>query len=468
MTPKAPPLTFATGNAQKLLALPSYALGVIATLVVPRVPGRWVVGCGSGIGEGALALYRHVEAEMQKTAPQQPEPQPQPQAATQAATQRGRQDHDAHARGRGHSRGKAGSPVQLVWLARDTAEATTAESFGIPAVVKSTFRGFWLTLRADVVIVTHGLGDANRYATRGAFLVQLWHGIPVKRIHLDSSQTTSNHLLPNARWMRRLLERLYRLAASTISLIPAASELSASRLRTAFGLPADRVVVTGDPRDDVLCQGTETSRTASARAVLLAAVNLPRSSHRVILYAPTWRDGEVDPGVPSDEEWVLIAQWLVSSDSLLIIRPHPHGVGSYVAGIDTSERIHLLDSSLQSDINPILAAVDLLITDYSSIALDFALLGRPIAFLAADLGPYSASRGLYEEYDLFSGGHHVTSWTALVSLLGGGDNGRTDAGVGVGDLAAHSDALALRYHAFRDGRNTERVYAELCRRLEER
>ena len=43
-------------------------------------------------------------------------------------------------------------------------------------------RGWWATARAGVVVVTHGQGDVNRYATSGAFLVQLWHGIPLKRI----------------------------------------------------------------------------------------------------------------------------------------------------------------------------------------------------------------------------------------------------------------------------------------------
>jgi len=432
VTQKAPTLTFAAGNAQKLLALPMYALGVVATLVVPRKLGHWVVGCGSGIGEGALALYRLASAE-------------------------------AHEQARSPQ-----TPTRVIWLTRDEREATIAAAEGIPAVIKTSFRGFWLTLRAQVIVVTHGLGDANRYATRGAFVLQLWHGIPFKRIQLDSQQTTSNSLLPRANWVRKLLERLYRLASSTISLIPAASELSASRLRTAFGLPEHKVVVTGDPRDDVLCQGTEAERTDNARALLFGKLSLENPFQRVILYAPTWRDGEVDPGVPSETEWALIAAWLASSDSMLVIRPHPHGVGDYAAGIDANARVHLLDSSLQSDINPILPAVDLLITDYSSIALDFALLGRPIAFLAADLDHYAATRGLYEDFATFSGGHHEISWTALVEFLHQDANTLLAGGVSLDDLTAHSRNLAARHHGFRDGRNTERVYAELLHRLDGR
>ena len=50
--------TFGAGNARKVLRLPLYALGALATLLVPRTPRLWVFGSGIGVGEGALPLYR--------------------------------------------------------------------------------------------------------------------------------------------------------------------------------------------------------------------------------------------------------------------------------------------------------------------------------------------------------------------------------------------------------------------------
>ncbi len=50
--------TFGAGNARKVLRLPLYALGALATLVTPRTSRLWVFGSGIGVGEGALALYR--------------------------------------------------------------------------------------------------------------------------------------------------------------------------------------------------------------------------------------------------------------------------------------------------------------------------------------------------------------------------------------------------------------------------
>jgi CDP-glycerol glycerophosphotransferase len=414
--------TFAKGNAKRLLSAPVYALGGIAGLVVPRRAGTWVFGCGSGLGEGALALALY--AREQSPAP------------------------------------------SVTWLARNAVELEQAKALGLPAVLRSGWRGFWRTLRAEVIVVTHGLGDANRFGVRGGFgarrgfVVQLWHGIPLKRIQLDASVTFRGRFTPG--FMAAMLRRLYRRNMAAIRLLPAASEYSAERLRTAFGLAADRVVVTGDPRDDVLLRGTERSRADSARQLLRRSLGELGTS-RVLLYAPTWRDGERDPGVPNDSEWSAIADYLEANDSLLVLRPHPHSVGDYDAGPAASARIRMLDAAAQNDVTPVLSAVDLLITDYSSIAYDFALTGRPIAFLAPDLDDYTASRGLYESYTHFSGGTEVRSWPEVLELLTrvGSDAAALEA------LRAHSSRLAAECHAFRDGRSTERVYGEILARLGE-
>lgn len=409
--------TFAQRNAVKALALPLYALGALAALVVPRRSGLWVFGSGPGIGEGALELY-------------------------------------AAAR-------EADPSLELRWLAQDGPDLERAQRLGLPAARKTSLRGLWLTLRARVVVVTHGFGDVNRYGIRSAFVVQLWHGIPLKRIQLDSPATTDLGRASRLALVRRLAAGAYRRASSAIRLMPAASEPAAQRLRSAFGLPEDRVVVTGDPRDDVLCRGDETARSASARHELQAVLGTELGSSRLILLAPTWRDGEADPVVPTEAEWRSIGEQLGRSDGIMIVRPHPHSIGDYRSGPRLSPRILLLDTALCQDVTPLLPAVDLLITDYSSIAYDFALTGRPMLFLAPDAEDYAATRGLYQPYADFSGGRHAQSWAELLDRMR-----EADADPRIADgLRERSRRMAAEFHRFTDGRNTERVLAEIRRRL---
>jgi CDP-glycerol glycerophosphotransferase len=405
--------TFAAGNARKVLALPLYALGALIGFLVPRSPKLWVFGSGSGVGEGALALLQYVRA--------------------------------------------ADGSLRLVWLARNSRDEADARRLGIPTARARSPRGFWLTLRARVVVVTHGFGDANRFGTRGAFVVQLWHGIPFKLIHLDSPETLRVPLLSRFSFVRSSLRRAYERSGRGIRMFATASPLAASRIRTAFGLPADRVVVTGDPRDDILA--TETRDGARARiAALLGESKLPS---RVLLYAPTWRDGDIDPVIPSAGDWARIADYLDKSDSLLLLRSHPLGAGDYSAGVELSPRVRLLGPDLQPDMTPLLPAADTLITDYSSIAFDYALVGGGIVFLAPDVLEYSASRGVYELFTDFSGGDEVTNWGAAIDLLEKSDHDKATRT----RMVSHAQWLAARMHSFTDGRNTARVYEQILARL---
>jgi CDP-glycerol glycerophosphotransferase (TagB/SpsB family) len=399
--------TFSAGNARVLARAPLYALGALVAVLVPRSPRRWVFGSGAGLGEGALALYDL-------------------------------------AREREPDR-------QLTWLASSRAELAAARVRGLHAQPKRGPRGLWTTLRAGVVVVTHGFGDVNRFGVSGARVVQLWHGIPLKRLHLDSAAALRLPLIGSLPGVGRLMRALYRRAGAQIALFPVASALVAGRIRSAFGLDAARILVSGDPRDDVLLRGTAADRRADARALIASAIGPLTESAPVILYAPTWRDGDADAAIPSDDEWQAIAAWADRAGAVLLIRSHPLGAGSYTAGAERSPRIRLLGAGVLADVTPVLPAVDVVVTDYSSIAFDASIAGVPSVFFAPDLARYLSTRGLYTPYREFSGGEPATSWAEALD--------RVDAALGDGreDALAHATWLRDEHVDVLDGFATERV-----------
>lgn len=398
--------SFGSGNAAKLLRIPLYVAGRLGTLLVPRGQG-WVFGCGAGIGDGALALQRLAQ----------------------------QQGHDT------------------VWLTSSDREKRDAEALGIRTVPKAGLRGWWATARAGVVVVTHGLGDVNRYANAGGFIVQLWHGIPLKRIGLDSPATTQVPNVPGAALLRRLVGLLYRGAAQRIRVLPAASHRSRGRLESAFGIGDDRVVVTGEPRVDVLSAESALERRAAASALLADAVGDMPVGARTILYAPTWRDGAADPAVPTAEQWVRIIGVLERADATLLVRSHPLGEGGYTPPLPT-RRVRMLSASVLTDVTPALPAVDVLITDYSSMAYDVGLLAMPVLYLAPDAEEYARTRGFYGRFDEVAGGDHAADWDQALSQL---ESLLDDQDV-FAERAARSATLSAQMHAFRDGGNTRRVY----------
>ncbi|HSI25833.1 MAG TPA: CDP-glycerol glycerophosphotransferase family protein [Aeromicrobium sp.] len=362
--------TFGAGNARKLLGLPLYGLSAIASVVVPRSAKLWVFGSGIGLGEGALPLYRR-------------------------------------------ARERFGDDVRLVWMARSRAELVAAREIGLTVVRKGGWRGFWTTLRAKVIVVTHGFGDANRYGVRGGFVVQLWHGLPFKHLHLDSPSTYRVSFLPDIEPVRRAVGWAYRRAGRGIWLFPVASERVKDSIVSGFGVPPDRVAILGDVRDDILlAPNARQQATATLHELVPDA-----KDNTVVLFAPTWRDGQADPTVPSPVEWRSIAAWLDEHQALLIVRNHPLGRGDFAGGPQASPRVTLLGQSELLDLNAILPAVDAVVTDYSSLAFDAALADRPVVHFTPDVAAYTSSRGFYLPVEEFTGGRQVTTWDATLTTL---------------------------------------------------
>jgi CDP-glycerol glycerophosphotransferase len=402
---------FEAGNLRALRNLPFYLLGALASALVPRTPRLWVFGSGIGLGEGALPLYRL-------------------------------------------ARQRLGADVRLVWLTTTARELAEARDAHLDAVPKAGARGLWLTLRARVVVVTHGMGDVNRFGVRGGFVVQLWHGIPLKRLHLDSPVALRLGPLPVtvARWV---MSAAYRRVGRAIQLFPVSSGRVVTRVSTAFGIPPDRIAVTGDPRDDVLLQGDPAQRRERARERLAGLVGeLPAT---VVLHAPTWRDGEVDPAVPDDATWDEIVGWLDRHDAALVVRSHPLAHGDYSAGARRSSRVRLLPAGLLADVTPVLPAVDAVVTDYSSIAFDYSLVGGPVVFLAPDVVRYTRTRGFYESYRQVTGGRAVLTWRETLAELDSGLAGDPQ-------VRARVEWLRTEFFDRPDGRATERVLDEILRR----
>lgn len=398
--------SFGAGNAGKLLRIPLYLLGRAATLAIPRTRSLWVFGCAVGLADGAWALWEHARAQGERA----------------------------------------------VWLTGTDAERREAAERGIPSAPKTSLRGFWLTARAAVIVVTHGFGDVNRYATTGGVIVQLWHGIPLKRIGLDAAVTTASPL-PFARdASRRVLRALYRRTQGRIRVLPAASELVRGRLESAFGLASARVPVTGEPRVDVLSRGTATARRAAARTTLAGLAGPLGDDERVVLYAPTWRDGADDPAAPTADQIAALHALLDDSRTVLLIRSHHLGAGDYAAM--RGKRVRMLGSDLANDVTPLLPGFDGLVTDYSSLAFDAGLVPLPTLFLAPDLEEYARTRGFYGTYADVAGDDAVADWGALIDAL---RPLLTDPAAAA-EAAARARAVGAAFHRFADGQNTARVY----------
>ncbi|MDP2013980.1 MAG: bifunctional glycosyltransferase family 2 protein/CDP-glycerol:glycerophosphate glycerophosphotransferase [Actinomycetota bacterium] len=146
----------------------------------------------------------------------------------------------------------------------------------------------------------------------------------------------------------------------------------------------------GYPRNDVLVNATSDDVQAS-RARLGV-----KPDQQVVLYAPTYRDVEGDTSLRIDFADLIEH---VSEDYVFIVRAHhTTSLGPRINDLVASGRV--IDGSALPSIVDCYLAADLLITDYSSVMFDFAVLNRPIVIFADDWEAYQEARGTY--FDLLA------------------------------------------------------------------
>jgi CDP-ribitol ribitolphosphotransferase len=182
----------------------------------------------------------------------------------------------------------------------------------------------------------------------------------------------------------------------------------------AFGLPEERVVPTGIPRMD---RFFDEAHRAAGRAQAHRA--FPAIEGRTtILFAPTFRGAGPRSARYDYDMLDLAALHAVceEKDAVVIMKMHPF-IREPVP-IPDRLRDRIIDGTHASiDVNDLLFAVDLLVTDYSSIVFEFSTLQRPMLFFAYDLDEYVASRDFYVPFQEFVPGRIVRTFAELVEAI---------------------------------------------------
>ncbi len=110
---------------------------------------------------------------------------------------------------------------------------------------------------------------------------------------------------------------------------------------------------------------------------------------KVLLWAPTFRGKAASPDTLDNESMSRLQEKL-GDDWLVLIKHHPHDDATA-----TNPR-HRSNCSISSE--QLLPVVDLLITDYSTVVLDYLIYERPFILYAPDLENYEATRGFFIDY----------------------------------------------------------------------
>ena len=322
----------------------------------------------------------------------------------------------------------------LYWSVRDA--SVMPPEGAVPLLAFS--QEWYEALSTSTVLVNNNNFPHYFRKAQGQTYIQTWHGTPLKRIGKDVPAGSLSL------GYRDLMQR----ESEYWDVLLAQGPVAATTLRSAFGFSGETLAL-GYPRNDDLVNGRSHYRADRLRKHLGI-----QESDRVLLYAPTWRDNRKNlKGQYESTLYLDMAklQRLVGDGWTILYRGHVNTIDS--VGARGGSKV--IDVSRYPDVNDLYALADVLVTDYSSVMFDWAVLGKPILFLVPDLDEYETSvRGFYHDFRSLAPGPLVKTTDEIAGFLL--------------DLESIDAAYRERYSSFvgmfaplDDGSSAERVFRQV-------
>ncbi|KKK36475.1 hypothetical protein WQ57_19190 [Mesobacillus campisalis] len=232
--------------------------------------------------------------------------------------------------------------------------------------------------------------------------IQLWHASgALKKFGLEDESIKSRS--PKA--IKRFLQ-----VYSKFHKVVVGSDVMAAIFIKSFNLKKDQILTTGVPRTDFFFN--EEAVEKARKTLTLRHPGL--KNKKVILYAPTYRDDQLDHFIPQLDIGKMAEKF--AEDYVLFLRLHPSILNTMVLSNQYPDFVVDVSSS-QYDINELLVIGDYLITDYSSISFEYSLLQKPIIFFTYDLEKYKQTRGVLERFDHNIPGPIVRDTDSIIDLI---------------------------------------------------
>ncbi|WP_299047413.1 CDP-glycerol glycerophosphotransferase family protein [uncultured Polaribacter sp.] len=280
------------------------------------------------------------------------------------------------------------------------ANYTNSKHFKI--VKKKSLLGIYFFCKSKYIFHTHGVFNEIPLQ-KEQINVNLWHGMPLKRIgHLDNNNRVpkSDYVISTSLLFQKIMSK-------------------------AFDIVKSKVLNTGQPRNDFLFEDK------FKLSDLVTGINIDDYS-KTILWMPTYRksikgDIRVDSDLEKASDFLSTAYleelniFLKSANFICFVKLHPMDFMS-VDDFGNHTNIKFLDNTpfLEKGISlySVMNRTDLLITDFSSIYIDYLLLNKPILFLIPDFETYQNSRGfVFDNPKTYMPGEIITNKVNFIPYL---------------------------------------------------
>ena len=286
------------------------------------------------------------------------------------------------------------------WITKNESVYKKLKQDGLPVALAYSEEGKRLCKKAGYIVTSTALSDVNENVIGGATRIDLFHGIPLKKIMYDDE--VGGKMLTGSQRIHEILTgralRDYYVFSS--------SEMVSRNIRTAFRVDDAHILQYGLPRNDAFFDG-------SLKKIKLSNINYKY----VISYLPTHRNVGKTP-IQIDQLFNLkeLDDFCKKREIIFVIKKHFYHNSEVT---DLMGYTNIIDLTGQNyDTQELMYTSDVLITDYSSCYIDYLLLNRPIVFYAYDLEDYQKNdREMYYRYADVAPGEISTTFEQLLQAL---------------------------------------------------
>ncbi|TSB48382.1 CDP-glycerol glycerophosphotransferase family protein [Alkalicoccobacillus porphyridii] len=293
---------------------------------------------------------------------------------------------------------------ELIWSINKGQESFFKNA-GIPYIRRLSLQWFIKMARAKYWVTNSRMPSWVPKPKHNIY-IQTWHGTPLKRLVADMEEV---HMPGTDR--KSYIEGFHQEAKHWDYLL-SPNQYSSEIFKRAFDYSGE-IIEKGYPRNDDLINLNHEEEISK----LKEQYGLPKSK-KVILYAPTWRDNDFyEPGRYKFKLQLDLSmlQKELGSQYVVILRMH-----SFISeSLDISEfEGFVFDYSKGVDITNLYLVSDVLITDYSSVFFDYAILRRPMLFFTYDIELYRGKiRGFYFDLEKEAPGPLVMNTQQIIDEI---------------------------------------------------
>lgn len=283
--------------------------------------------------------------------------------------------------------------LRVVWVGEEVLSESIPKYQRLEFAKRGSFKAIWHLLTSATWVCTHSyLVDlTNMPIPYGVKCINLWHGIPIKRLG-ELRPFCAETKIEETKFSRRIFRKLSSfphewLVVSSEKMIDIMVDGSPNQYTRC------QILRTGTPRNDYLIRNRENRKLQNELKHKYSSILGFDPNKKIVLYFPTWRERSKTLfsffGLPESDQ--MAWKKALESEGAILIEKYHHAsferlpppqdsLCSYVVKVEQEKMVNAQEMLLMSDI---------LVSDYSGAYIDFSLLQRPVIHFTYDFDNYA-------------------------------------------------------------------------------